>query len=253
MQAILPFLATQVPAHIAAWAIAKKSPKLAAFIHASQASGHSADSIMNYLRNKLKTEGSIAHESELSQRASQGTARPDEMAALQQIKSSQLPVDLLQKGVASGLGALTGLGVNRMMGEEEGEQDQGRMDQGKFPVVPPMQEEQIEPSSQQTKQIPVGTLEALSPKLKAFVEERLSAGNPLNRIALLAKSHFFDEINQIQNESGMQFRDFLERLYGQERKTARVLGLQQEQNSGKQNLANSIMQAVEMMRQMRGQ
>ncbi len=253
MQAILPFLLEQIPSHIAAYGIGRKNPKLGSFIHAAQTAGYSTDAIVGYLRNKFKPTGAALNESNLEQRAIQGTARPDEKAELQQIKSSQFPSNLLQKGAAAGAGALAGLGATRMMGkdsQEIQEQEQPRS----FPKVSPMQEEQIEPPIQKPQQGPEGMLEALSPKLKTFIEERLSAGNPLNRIASLAKSNFFDEINQIQNESGMEFRDFLESLYGQKRQTARVIGLQQqEQGAGKQNLSNSIMQAVQMMRQIRGQ
>lgn len=269
MQAILPFLAIQVPSHIAAWAIAKKNPKLAAFIHASQAAGHSADSIMSYLRNKLKPEGAIAHENELAQRSAQGTARPDEMAALQQVKSAQLPGELLQKGASAGLGAIAGMGASRLAGGEEGMQPESQQtgteepaQQQAQPSLPNLQA--VKQAGQQLKTMNVaqkafqqpqqpeaqpGVMEGISEKLKEFVEGRLAKGTPLAKIASLAKAHFFDEIKSIEDESGTSFSQFLESLYGKGREQARVKGLAQ-QGGGQEK--NAFLQDLKKLREMVG-
>lgn len=249
--AILPLLAEQVPAHVAAWGIGKKNPKLGSFIHAAQGAGHSLDAILGYLRQQLKPAGAAANESKLAQRASSGSARPDELAALEQIKSSQLPQDLLQKGVSAGAGALAGLEVSKL---RENQNDQPQANANAAKQITPIQEEQQEaPRPKQNMKDFGQILTALSPKLKKFIEDRLSKGMPLQSIYPLVQKSFLDEIQHIEGQTGMSFDKILESLYGQERQTERVMGLQQQQpNQGTAQLAQTMMQAAQLIKQIRG-
>ncbi len=248
---VLPLLSKYIPVPTAIKGLTKISPKIGQFIVDATAYGYGADKILDYLRNEIDG-GAFKEEKERVQ-SGDPSLRPDEAAAGEQIRQREAPSKMIQKGIGLATGIVGGLGA---LGEQdEGiDNEQPQASSRSVPQVASIQEEQMEP--QQSKQIPVGVLEAISPNLKKFVEDRLSAGSDLNKIASLAKSHFFDEINQIQNESGMAFRDFLESLYGQKRQTSRSMGLQQQgqqdQGAGKQQLASSMMAAVEMMRQLKG-
>ncbi len=242
---IAPLLSKLIPAPLAIKGLSKLNSKVGKFIFDATAYGYGADQILDYLRNQF--EGT--HQTQERSRLESGSPslRPDELSSLEQMKQREAPSRLLQKGIATAAGLSGGLGG---MEENEMQNQQPKEVSRSTTQVTPLQEEQMEPP--QKRQSPQGILEALSPQLKQFVEDRISKGGPLNRIAALAKSHFFDEVNQIQQESGMEFSDLLESLYGQERNSARVMGLQQQPDQGKQQLANSMMAAVEMMRQLRG-
>ena len=237
---IAPLLSKLIPAPLAIKGLSKLNSKVGKFIFDATAYGYGADQILDYLRNQFEGTNQSKERSRLE--SGSPSLRPDELASLEQMKQREAPSRLLQKGIATAAGLSGGLGG---MEENEIQDEQPAATSRSIPQVASIQEEQMQPP--QGSQIPQGILEALSPKLKQFVEDRISKGNPLARIADLAKAHFFEEINSIQKESGMRFADLLESLYGKQRETARVLGLR-NQNSQEMNQAkNAFLQGLQQL------
>lgn len=239
--AIGALLNKALPIPLAIKALSKVNTKMGKFIIDATSYGYAADQILDFLRSENGE--STKERSRLESGAP--NLRPDELSNLQRMKQEEAPEKALQKGVsiATGLGgAIGGLG---------NEQESGQVPEE------PKRDVAVSPSAptqlKRAAEMPQDITGAISPELKRFVEDRLSKGSPLNRIAGLAKSHFFNEIKKIQDESGMEFSEYLESLYGDNREQARVEGLKQPApTQGKQDLANSIMQAAQMIQQLRG-
>lgn len=232
-----------IPVPLAIKGLSKLDSKLGKFIFDATAYGYGADQILEHLRGQFETKSQKQERARLESGAE--NLRPDELANLQSMKQNELPATLGQKavGIATGLGGgLAGL-------NEEGEpNEQVKTNAGRASQVTPIQEEQMEPP--QPKQIPQGILEALSPKLKQFIEDRLSKGSGLAQIASLAKSHFLDEIAKIQEASGMEFSDFLESLYGKQRESARAIGLKNQPSNNEAK--NAFLQGLKQLSQSLG-
>lgn len=237
---IAPLLSKLIPAPLAIKGLSKLNSKVGKFIFDATAYGYGADQILDYLRNQF--EGT--HQTQERSRLESGppSLRPDELSSLEQMKQREAPSRLLQKGIATAAGLSGGLGG---MEENEIENQQPKEVSRSAPQVTPIQEEQMD--APKGTQIPQGILEALSPKLKQFVEDRISKGNPLARIADLAKAHFFEEINSLQEESGMAFADLLESLYGKQRETSRVLGLKNQPSEEINQAKNAFLQGLQQL------
>lgn len=260
---ILPFLSKYLPIGIALKGLSKVNPKVRDFIVDSTTLGYGGDQILEYLRGQL---GSPDEEKERLE-SGDPNLRPDELASLEKTKQREAPGKAIQKGLslATGLaGGLSGLGAEESENEElmvpqnvpisEGEKPIARGMQPNIPAVKQAGEKlatmrvaQKSFSQQQQPEAQPGVMEGISQQLKEFVEGRLSKGHPLAKIASLAKSHFFDEIKAIEDESGTPFSQFLESLYGKGRQQARVKGLAQQEKSPAVNDFFKRMQQLEQL------
>lgn len=253
---IVPFLSKYIPVPTALKGLSKVSPKLGQFIVDATTYGYGGDKIIDYLRNQI--EGTDEEKERLQ--AGGESLRPDESASLEQMNQRDAPARALQKGAATALGiagGLSGFGEEESQPEEQQPQQSGIQPDlsavnraGQTLATGRVAQQAFQP--QQPEAQP-GVMEGISEKLKEFVEGRLAKGNPLAKIASLAKSHFFDEIKAIEDETGSPFAQFLEGLYGKGREQARVKGLsQQGQPQGTSDLMKNIALANQTLNKLLG-
>lgn len=263
---IKPLLSKFVPIAVALKGISKINPKARKFIEDASVYGYGGDQILEFLRNQL------GHPDAERERLESGAPnlRPDEKASLEQMNQREAPGRAIQHTLAAGAGI--GAGLAGLEGEEEqmpmneepvvpqgipsseGEKPIARGMQPNIPAVKQAGEklktmnvaQKVFPQQQRAQP---GVMEGISPQLKEFVEGRIAKGKALPQIASLAKSHFFDEIKDIEDESGMPFAKFLESLYGKERENARVKGLAQQ---GRGPEINTFLEGLRQLRQQAG-
>lgn len=111
-----PLLNNLLPAALAVKGISKLNPKFQSFITSALAAGYSADQALDYLRSQINPEGQQEQEQDLRRAAARGNARPDELAALQEIGREDLPADIfggVAKLGAAALGGKLGAGLGR--------------------------------------------------------------------------------------------------------------------------------------------
>lgn len=112
-----PYLQQGVEASIALSGLKKADPRFKRFVEGSLASGYPANVIIDFIRDQTTSSGTRQGEARLSNRAEQGIARPDEMAAFEAVDQKRKGRGLLKAGARLAAGA-----ANAMLGgtEEEG-------------------------------------------------------------------------------------------------------------------------------------
>ena len=98
IQRLLPFLNKLVPTALAVKGLGKIDPRLEKFFGAAAASGYTADSALDFVRNKIegRTGANMAEEQRLDQGMARGTLRPDEAASRQLMAESNRIPNALQ-------------------------------------------------------------------------------------------------------------------------------------------------------------
>ena len=97
-----------LPASLGVKLLQKVNPKFKNFFTTAAAYGYDANNALDYLKNRFESQSSQSFENQLEKGASQGTLRPDEMAAKSQISNSQIPGKVARSALAYGGAALAG-------------------------------------------------------------------------------------------------------------------------------------------------
>lgn len=170
--------------------------------------GFSIDQAMGFLANQFGA-GESDLERELAGRESQGQLRPDEEAALQNVREPRLPARTVQAAVAYGLPFALGSGEQP---EEQAQQAQQAQAQ---PQQAQQKPQQKAPQAAGPSAPGMNTLMTKFPKLGEYLDGLIGNGHPPEQAAGMAKkeSRFRKEVNEIENEVGLDFVEFISSLF----------------------------------------
>ncbi len=133
---ILPLLNKLIPPALAVKGLSKVDSRVSNFLTSAAAAGYGTDLALDFLRNQFEAPGERTEKERLERGASQGTLRPDEMAAREQLRQSGNVPNALQKGASIGAGLLAGgipgavaSAAGSLGGQEEEQQQMQRQPQ----------------------------------------------------------------------------------------------------------------------------
>lgn len=103
---ISPLLNKLIPTGLAIKGLSKVDPKLATFVSEAALAGYGADSILDYLRNRLGNQGQAQSRASLEAGEQTGGLHPEQKVALNKKREE----DALGRGLAGAIGIATGIG-----------------------------------------------------------------------------------------------------------------------------------------------
>ena len=104
---VLPLLNEFLPSALAIKGLSKVDPRISNFLTGALSAGYGADAAIDFLRDRLSTTAQKSERRRLESRVERGTARPDEMAGLNRIETSE-QVPRLAANLATGAAGLAG-------------------------------------------------------------------------------------------------------------------------------------------------
>lgn len=231
---ILPLLNTLLPASLAIKGLSKIDPRLEKFLSYSAASGYSADAALNFLRDKIQSEGESVEQQRLAQGKQQETLRPDERAAQQRIQETNRVPNTLSKVAAGGIGALTGLSGMRS-------QNQGK------------KQDETNKSTSESSFDPLAGLKEFPELMQFIASEQASGGNAQSIASKARKSAKLSKsVNAIEKNIGEPFENLLSRLLGQSQQTQQTQQATQQGSQGKQQFLQGLNQLGQMIQGLKG-
>ena len=221
---ILPLLSSYLPVDYAVKGLSKINPSMGKFITNASAAGYATDTILDFLRDKFDTEGSKTSRSQLEGKVMSKQARPDEEAALSQIRQTRAPGDLLQKGISTAVGIGSGL---KSMGSNK---------------------ETPSPEIQ-----PTNPLQEHAPKAHEFVSNAVNAGNDSLSALQHAQSLFKSDVDKALKKSKMGLEDIARFYQSQAPQSQAALQPQAQASQGQANPKIAALQkAIMEIRRLRG-
>lgn len=236
--------------------LAKINPKFKNFFTEAATYGYGTDQALDYLQKRFSPKSDF--QDGLEQRESQGNARPDEGAALAQIKNQQIPGKALRVGAAYGGAGLMGMlgakeepsappnpeegplkGVGEALGNAKARSEHYR----KFGNYPDEDKQNgTGQPSQQRPDISGQVMTSLTKdfrQLGEFLQKRISSGLSPSQASWEAKQKrtFKDDIEKFESKIG-PLEDALEFLFG-------GAGQQQIQSQGKSQSASNKTQFMQ--------
>lgn len=97
-----------LPVSLGVKLLQKVNPKFKNYFTTAAAYGYDANNALDYLKDRFENQETESFENQLEKGATQGTLRPDEMAAKSQIANSQIPGKAVRSVAAFGGAALAG-------------------------------------------------------------------------------------------------------------------------------------------------
>jgi len=102
----LPFLNKLIPAGLAVKGLSKINPKLSNFISSSISAGYTSENVIDYLRDRMSSEGDKMEHNRLERNENSGNLSSQEQVALAKRKQE----GKFGKALGAGIGLATGLG-----------------------------------------------------------------------------------------------------------------------------------------------
>ena len=135
-----------IPAGLALKGLSKINPRIGNFIVDATTSGYGADKVLDYLRDRMSSPGSLQERSRLEEQNRQGSLRPDELGSLNKRRESEAVGNGVGvvAGLAGGLGGLLGQGEPPMEQQEDTKKSEET-------VKPNLQQESLKGATQQKK------------------------------------------------------------------------------------------------------
>ncbi len=238
---ILPLLNKALPVGLAIKGLGKIDPRLSNFASGAFGAGYTADQVIDFLRTSFENPGEKGVRKGLDQRAAQGTARPDELAAKKRIGQTDLPYDLLKGGaaLAGGLGAIQGLGAGEQ--NNQGKQPSPLSSEGLAQQAEGMQQE----APQQDFNI-----DKWSPQILAFIKKHIDAGQSIEEAAMTAQKSPLHAgiVKRIEQGTGQSFIEWVKQQLG---------GGGGQSNGGQGGVKGTLMEqtamGLELLRKLTGQ
>jgi len=190
-------VAKTIGAPLALKALTKLNPKFKNFFTEAAAYGYGADQALSYLTERFSKPNEF--QNQLEKGEAQGTLRPDEAAAKQQINAQQIPGKILRSGAAFGGAGLLGAMGDQPAGDEQQPKQQG------------------ESESQQGNTGSLGFQQFINqhPELGQFLDQEMQRGSSPRNAGIKAKGlrKFKDTILGIETNIGQSFEDLLDYLF----------------------------------------
>lgn len=221
---ILPLLNSYLPVHYAIKGLSNINPKMKDFITNAGAAGYATDAILDFLRDKFDTEGAKTSRSQLENKVMSKQARPDEEAALSQIRQSRMPGDMIQKGLSTAAGI--GAGMKALGSSKE--------------------------NTAQTSTIN-NPLQEHAPRAHEFVSNAVNAGNDAISALQHAQSLFKSDVDKALKKSKMGLED-IARFYESSapQSKAALQSPSQTQAQAPNPKIQALQQAIMEIRKLRG-
>lgn len=251
---VLPFINKALPAAFAIKGLEKIDPKIGAFMSGAFGAGYTSNEVLDFLRDKFQPAGNTGVRERLEEKQAQGTARPDESAALTDIRNVQRPADLAANAItgasaiSGGLGAVKSLS-NIDKNQQPSESVQSTESPGIAAAPPPVpQGEGVTRSPKSTKpqaaplptlsegESPLDFLAKYSSKLARSLGMKIQGGSLPRDAAIVLKSNpgaLKTHIDKIERDTHENFEDLVEELFGAPRGIGNVI--QQGQQKMQQN------------------
>ncbi len=235
-----------IPASLAQKALSKVDKRFSNYFAKSAAYGIDATRALDYLSERFESDKQREYKDQLEKGAKNNTLRPDEMVSRSEISNSEMPGRALRTAAGFAAGGALGLGGEGMLGEE---------DSGNAPISPEQTQDRTKQKPEtMTQGIEKGIAnqknrpaEAQFPELISFVRQKLGDGIDPEEIYQYVKQapEFRQTVDWIEKKDG---RPFLERIMSY----AGQRGQQGQKSQGKEQLANTIMQATQVLKGLRG-
>lgn len=248
----IPFLSKVLPIGMAVKGLEKIDPRLGAFMSGAFGAGYTSEQVLDFLRDKFQNPENLGVKNRLEQGSAQGTLRPDEKASLKSIREAQQIPNAIGSAItggaaiAGGLGALKNLkdsqsaiggaiSPSQILGPEAQSPAQisgppnrpllgGPSAQAKpgAPTQSPKQPIQPSPGIPTGGATPFDFLAQYNPHLAQTLLLNVQHGIPPEKAALNLKNvqQFQRDIDQIENDVGTSFEDFVSQAFGGGRKNA---------------------------------
>lgn len=216
----------------------KINKNFSAFFSNAAAAGYGANQVISFLTDMFQTPAKKSERNRLSQGEAEGTLRPDESSALQELHQSDTPIRGA-KNIASTINKLGGAafagvnapevlkkGLDILGGLGGSSQKKQNTDQ---PISPDTNQQSgsSQPNSKQTDpqnpQSPANAAQSFinqHPELGIYLDRQMQEGKTPEQAALSAKQHkkYSRDVSQIERDVGMDFIDLINQIFSNQPK-----------------------------------
>lgn len=255
-----------IPATLARKALGKVSPKFNNYFASIATYGLDVNRGLDYLADKFERDSKRRHKEQLEQGATNHTLRPDEMAHKAELANQGVPGKIARSVASAAIGGYLGgtekpaqppmkKGAKQPTENQQETIQQPTEEASRMATLPQNRAKQKEPGMMQQVggQVAAMAPEASGirskfPELFQAVEKKIAQGNPLDKAAdSVSKSATYKpSVQRLEKETGLSFLDWVENQFGGQQPQ------NTQQSAGKQATLNTVREAAQILKQVRG-